>query len=798
MKYWLNSNKSTQSTTGFSPTFVSRVGDFARALTVLGVMGSASMLSACGGDGTNTVSVPSVVSDTVAQATSALQGVGLTLGTQTTASNATVPSGEIISESPAANTSVAKGSAVAVVTSGGPPISSMMISGTVAAGTALTGTVSVYDSSASTQPRSSGTAIVTGGQYTVTVTGFTAPFLIQATGQVGGQGPTVTLYSVATAAGTVNVTPITTLMALNMAAGNLQSLMTGSAGALPSLTATDLSDQNTNVDTLLSSVLTAEGLSATYNFSTTAFTPGSAGYDKLLDNVAINSTSATAVTVTNVTAPAAPITINTANGSPSGALDITNGPATLPSEPSVPSVVSDTVTQATSALKSAGLTLGTQTTASSATVPSGEIISQSPAANTSVANGTAVTVVVSSGASETVLHSFAGGSDGATPYAALIQGSDGNFYGTTELGGSNSSCSASISLHGCGTVFKVTPAGVETVLYSFAGGSDGANPHAGLIQGSDGDFYGTTGHGGVNSSCSASQYASGCGTVFKVTPAGVETVLYSFAGGSDGSDPDAALIQGSDGNFYGTTGYGGSNSSCTGTVLVGCGTVFKVTPAGVETVLHSFTGGGDGGVPDGLIQGSDGNFYGTTADGGSNSICSASVSVYGCGTVFKVTPAGVETVLYSFTGVGDGIGPTGLIQGSDGNFYGTTSDGGSSLISNGAVFKVTPAGVETVLYSFFANDGADPGAALIQGSDGNFYGTTELGGSTGVGTLFKITPAGVETMLYSFTGGGDGGVPNGLIQGSDGNLYGTTEIGGANSSCSASAYSGGCGTVFKY
>jgi hypothetical protein len=362
---------------------------------------AAATLAACGGNGSGgSVNVPNVVGDAQSAASTAITGAGLTVGTVTSQSSSTVASGDVVSENPVAGTSVNGGTAVGLVVSNGPPTPAV-ISGTVASGTALTGTVAVYDSSASAQPRSTGVAIGTGGQYTITVTGFTAPFLIQATGQVGGQGPTVTLYSVATAAGTVNITPITTLMALNMAAGNLQSLMTGSAGALPSLTATDLSAQNTSVDTLLSSVLTAEGLSATYNFSTTAFTAGSAGYDQLLDNVTINSTTATAVTVTNVTAPSAPITIDTAKGSPSGALDITSGPATLSAGTigylSVPNVVGDTQAAAATALTGAGLAVGAVTQAASATVASGDVISEKPAAASSVAKGSAVTLVVSTG-----------------------------------------------------------------------------------------------------------------------------------------------------------------------------------------------------------------------------------------------------------------------------------------------------------------------------------------------------------------------------------------------------------------
>ncbi len=361
----------------------------------------AVILAACGGDGSgNSISVPDVAGDTQSAASTAITAAGLNTGTVTTQASSTVASGEVISENPVAGTKVNGGSAVGLVVSSGPP-TPVVISGTVAAGTALTGTVSVYDSSASAQPVSSGAAIGTGGQYSVTVTGFTAPFLIQATGQVGGQGPTVTLYSLAPAGGTVNVTPITTLMALNMAAGNLQSLMTGTAGTLPSLTAADLGDQNTSMDTLLSAVLTAEGLSATYNFSTTAFTTGSAGYDQLLDNVSINSTTATAVTVTNVTAPTVPITIDTAKGSPGGALDITGGPATLSAGTigylTVPNVVGDTQAAAGTAITGAGLTVGTVTQSVSATIASGDIISQSPAAASSVAKGSAVALVVSTG-----------------------------------------------------------------------------------------------------------------------------------------------------------------------------------------------------------------------------------------------------------------------------------------------------------------------------------------------------------------------------------------------------------------
>jgi uncharacterized repeat protein (TIGR03803 family) len=348
--------------------------------------------------------------------------------------------------------------------------------------------------------------------------------------------------------------------------------------------------------------------------------------------------------------------------------------------------------------------------------------------------------------------------DGIGP-DALIQGSDGNFYGTTASGGAS----------GLGTLFKVTPAGAETLVYSFAGGAaNGATPQT-LLQGSDGNFYGVT-SGGGSGPCQ-----SGCGGAFKITPTGVQTGLYFFSGGADGGQP-SDVIQGSDGNLYGTTAYGGTANNACG--AGGCGVAFKLTTAGAESTLYSFVAGtSDGGLPVGLTQGSDGNFYGTTTYGGASNN----------GTVFKVTPAGAETVLHSFGSGSDGALPQGpLIQGKDGNFYGTTAYGGAA--NGGAVFRITPAGVETVLYSFVGGttDGANPYTTLVQGSDGNFYGTTNSGGDAscfgGCGAVVKVTPTGAETVLYFFTatvfGGPQAPSPSSLLQGSDGNFYGTTLNGG--------------------
>ena len=294
--------------------------------------------------------------------------------------------------------------------------------------------------------------------------------------------------------------------------------------------------------------------------------------------------------------------------------------------------------------------------------------------------------------------------DGSGPYAGLVEGSDGDFYGTTYSGGTSGVF---------GTVFKITPAGALTTLHSFDL-SDGAGPDSGLVQAANGDFYGTT-TGGPDSNN---------GTVFKITSAGSLTTLHIFDG-TDGSGPVGNLVQAADGNLYGTTPYGG----------VGYGTIFKISLSGTLTTLHSFTLT-DGSYPyGGLVQGSDGSFYGATYGGGDTSNCFGN----GCGTVFKITPGGTLTTLHVFEST-EGANPVaGLIQATDGNFYGTTYAGGNAG-DWGTVFKVTPSGAVSTLHSFDGNDGGQPYGPVAQATNGNLYGTATNGlGTASQGTIFVIS-----------------------------------------------------------
>src|SRR5438132_6801234 len=294
-----------------------------------------------------------------------------------------------------------------------------------------------------------------------------------------------------------------------------------------------------------------------------------------------------------------------------------------------------------------------------------------------------------------VLYTFAGQADGGVPVARLVRDSAGNLYGTTEYRGTSD----------WGVVFRLDASDKESVLHSFTGGADGATPRAGLVLDSAGNLYGTALQGGPP--CGGFT----CGVVFTIDSSGSETVLHGFTG-TDGANPEAGVLRDSAGNLYGTTSAFGTTSAGSS----GYGTVFKLDSNNKETTLYTFTGAADGGQPmAGLVSDSAGNLYGTTQGGGDFSACITD----GCGVVFKLDPTnGKETVLYTFTGGGDGRYPSGdLIQDSAGNLYGTTYAGGASCISSGigcgVVFKLDPTtGKETVLYTFTGGaDGAAPGAS---------------------------------------------------------------------------------------
>lgn len=360
------------------------------------------------------------------------------------------------------------------------------------------------------------------------------------------------------------------------------------------------------------------------------------------------------------------------------------------------------------------------------------------------------------------------GSDGAHPDGMpLAQGRDGRFYGTTFTGGRS----------GNGVVYRVSSKGNLIPLYKFNGGNDGDIPN-GVILATDGNFYGIT---------------SEVGTVFKLTPTGTKTTLHIFClqqNCPDGETP-TALTQASNGNFYGTTTMGGTKSTFGGTV-------FEITPSGNLTTLYSFcalSNCADGETPwAGVVEANDGNFYGTTYAGGT----------YGYGTVFKITPQGTLSTLYSFcaqVGCPDGQNPSApLLQASNGRFYGMTSQGGAN--NGGTIFAISPAGEFSTIYIFCSQpncaDGSNPNAGLVEATDGNLYGVTPYGGDRNYGTLFKITPAGSLTRLHNFCSipkCADGTGSNGLVQATDGNFYAATSDGGGD-------YHGcpgiGCGTVFSF
>jgi uncharacterized repeat protein (TIGR03803 family) len=394
----------------------------------------------------------------------------------------------------------------------------------------------------------------------------------------------------------------------------------------------------------------------------------------------------------------------------------------------------------------------------------------------------AVSGAASAQTTEVVLYNFCSlpnCADGANP-GGVIRDSEGNLYGGTLAGGA----------HQKGVAYKLAPSGQETVLYNFCsrGGdlcTDGWAAGVSAID-SEGNLYGTAGFGGAHN----------VGAVYKLTASGQETVLHSFCSlpkCADGSAP-SGLIRDSEGNLYGTTLYGGASSNGHG-VTSGAGVLYKLAPSGQETVLYNFCSRADcadGSLPSGsLLMDSEGNLYGTTINGGPNGGISA-----GDGVVYKLAPSGQETVLYNFcslAGCADGKGPgSGVIRDSEGNLYGTTGSGGAH--GKGVVFELAASGQETVLYNFcsLANcaDGEKPGG-VIRDSEGNLYGSASDGPkqNPGNGLVYELATSGSETVLCSFGSANcpDGAGPSGVIMDSEGNLYGTTGYGGTN----------GGGLVFK-
>lgn len=370
----------------------------------------------------------------------------------------------------------------------------------------------------------------------------------------------------------------------------------------------------------------------------------------------------------------------------------------------------------------------------------------------------------------TVLYTFTGGADGASPYSGVIFDQSGNLYGTTEAGGDITPCA---SFNGCGVVYKLDASGNQAVLHTFQGGSDGRQPQWGnLFRDKAGDLLDTTVYGGSGS--------LGLGVIYGLTSTGKEIIVHRFTGPpNDGEEPQTGLIQGKDGTFYGTTAAGGSGP------FGACGTVFALSKTGKLTILHSFIGS-DGCQPEGgLAMDAHGNMYGVTSSGGS----------IGWGTVYKITPDGTVTTLHSFAGQPDGASPIGnLAIDKAGNLYGTTPGGGdpactTELQGCGIVFEIDTKGKEHILHSFLAAEGGDPYAGpTLDEVTGTLYGVTSGRAAYNWGSIFKIDKQLNFTKLYDFTGGADGGFPfAAMTLDPSGTLYGTAYLGG-----------GGFGVIFKF
>ena len=383
------------------------------------------------------------------------------------------------------------------------------------------------------------------------------------------------------------------------------------------------------------------------------------------------------------------------------------------------------------------------------------------------------------GQTYTTLVSF-NSTNGANPYyGPLVQGRDGNLWGTTSGGGA----------HGVGTIFKTTLDGSLTPVYNFCPQSncaDGAYPVAGLVLGKDGNFYGTTLMGGDENGC---DFPQGCGVIFKITPKGVYTVLHTYGGSDLATGPIGGLIQATDGRFYGDGGLDGGGMA-----------IYRVTSSGTYTELARWDLSTAGHPYGGLIQNTDGSLYGTTYLGGTSTNCND-----GCGTVFKINTNGKKMVILHSFDYTDGAYPVaGLVQAADGNLYGATPYGGLNVgncalvypySQCGTLFEITSTRVFTPLYDFCPQtnclDGVGAFGTLIQATDGNLYGTTDYGGVIGNGTIYEWNPTTQSFSIVSDFPQNSGSFA-GLLQATDGKLYGTNVSGGTSTNCPY-----GCGAIFS-
>ena len=372
-----------------------------------------------------------------------------------------------------------------------------------------------------------------------------------------------------------------------------------------------------------------------------------------------------------------------------------------------------------------------------------------------------------------IIYTFQGGSDGAQPIGGLARDEAGNLYGATGFGGGAGGGNCNTG-GGCGTIYKIDARGHESVLYAFGAYPDGSYPFP-VVLDSSGNIYGAALWGG-DRNC-------GCGTAYKIDKHGKFTVLHTFENGSDGGFPESALVMDTAGNLYGTTVAGGPTGGCTNQNPPGCGTIYKIDAKGNETVLYGFAGP-DGSDPSAaLLRDSKGNLFGSALTGG----------VYGYGNVFELTSAGKFRDLHDFTGSGadNGYPYDGLAEDKSGNLYGTTEWHPAGSNTFGTVFEIARKGdALTTLFTFDLTDGGYPVAGLLRDSKGDLFGTTLSGGDcpyNECGIVFEIRKSGSESAVYNFQEGNDGYAPQAiLVSDKAGNLYGTA-LGGAT----------GDGVVFK-